>query len=148
MSNRDLAILEDAIKDINLSFTDVRNEIKGLGIQLSQIGKITDLINDIAEQTNLLALNATIEAARAGEAGRGFAVVAEEIRKLAEQSKTSSSNISSLLENLMNKSNLAIKTSDIMKDKLNGQITVIGNSVNSFKEIIIMWKKFFQESVI
>jgi methyl-accepting chemotaxis protein len=143
-----LAILEDAIKDINLSFTDVRNEIKGLGIQLSQIGKITDLINDIAEQTNLLALNATIEAARAGEAGRGFAVVAEEIRKLAEQSKTSSSNISSLLENLMNKSNLAIKTSDIMKDKLNGQITVIGNSVNSFKEIIIMWKKFFQESVI
>ncbi|AYO31751.1 hypothetical protein D2962_15130 [Biomaibacter acetigenes] len=148
ISNRDLAILEDAIKDINLSFTDVRNEIKGLGIQLSQIGKITDLINDIAEQTNLLALNATIEAARAGEAGRGFAVVAEEIRKLAEQSKTSSSNISSLLENLMNKSNLAIKTSDIMKDKLNGQITVIGNSVNSFKEIIIMWKKFFQESVI
>lgn len=143
-----MAILEDAIKDINLSFTDVRNEIKGLGIQLSQIGKITDLINDIAVQTNLLALNAAIEAARAGEAGRGFAVVAEEIRKLAEQSKTSSSNISSLLENLMNKSNLAIKTSDIMKDKLNGQITVIGNSVNSFKEIIIMWKKFFQESVI
>ncbi|MDD8053728.1 MAG: methyl-accepting chemotaxis protein, partial [Thermotogota bacterium] len=62
--------------------------------------QIVSTITAIAEQTNLLALNAAIEAARAGEAGRGFAVVAEEIRKLAEESKASASNISKILKEI------------------------------------------------
>jgi methyl-accepting chemotaxis protein len=55
---------------------------------VAQIGVLTESIMSITEQTNLLALNASIEAARAGESGKGFAVVANEIRHLADQSKT------------------------------------------------------------
>ncbi len=65
------------------------SEVKGLEDRSTEIGRIIDTITRIAEQTNLLALNAAIEAARAGEHGKGFAVVAGEVRKLAEESKTS-----------------------------------------------------------
>jgi len=80
------------------------------------IGQASDMIENISRQTNLLALNAAIEAARAGEAGKGFAVVAEEIRKLAEQSKSFSDEISLTIQELKVKANEAVKQMEISKE--------------------------------
>lgn len=74
--------------------------------------EVIKAIQNIANQSNILGLNASIEAARAGEYGKGFSVVATEIRRLAEQSRNSSTNIIDYLENVneaMNQNNISIQ---------------------------------------
>lgn len=79
---------------------NVSQTIDQLAKQTDGISQITRTISDIAEQTNLLSLNASIEAARAGEHGKGFAVVAQQVRKLAEESTTSTREVFGLVRSI------------------------------------------------
>jgi methyl-accepting chemotaxis protein len=130
--NLKLKSLSDSIKNVNESFDTVRNEVVSLDTHVEKVNDITIIINSIAEQTNLLALNAAIESARAGEVGKGFAVVAEEIRKLAEQSKISASDISNLISSINQEAQLAVKTTDLGKNSLTNQSELIEDSIKSF----------------
>lgn len=110
-------------------------EIQNVVTQSNHIGDIIEAINNIAEQTSLLSLNASIEAARAGSQGRGFAVVAEEIRKLADQSKTAGNEIYGILNNIhattQNASASAQKTNVFLEE----QEQVLGETTEMFNDI-------------
>lgn len=97
--------------------------IQSMAKQSKEIQQVTSLITAISEQTNLLALNAAIEAARAGEHGKGFAVVADEVRNLAEQSKTSAAQIGNMIKSIQDATDRAVTAinsgSNSMKDGLN-----------------------------
>jgi methyl-accepting chemotaxis protein len=109
--------------------------IEVLSTRSQEISKSLGVITDIASQTNLLALNAAIEAARAGEAGKGFAVVAEEIRKLAESSRKSASEIDKLVEDVKKDTNSAATAISTMAGRVDKGKTATFEASGAFKNI-------------
>ncbi|MFV2049815.1 methyl-accepting chemotaxis protein [Metabacillus litoralis] len=130
--------VENTVKQINEISSSVKQSgevIKTLDKRSQEIGEITKVISGIAEQTNLLALNAAIEAARAGEHGKGFAVVADEVRKLAEQSQISSSQISNLIKEIQEDMVLSNKSIDKVSVEVQEGLNIVKQTEGSFKEI-------------
>ncbi|MCU7745468.1 methyl-accepting chemotaxis protein [Priestia sp. YIM B13446] len=112
------------------------SEVKGLEDRSTEIGRIIDTITRIAEQTNLLALNAAIEAARAGEHGKGFAVVAGEVRKLAEESKTSAIQISHLLKEIEAQAKQAYQNMEVNTEEVTLGIASVEDVTQQFSTIM------------
>jgi methyl-accepting chemotaxis protein len=98
--------------NIRETVQETGKRLKRLGERSQEISHIVDIINNISERTTVLALNASMQATAAGDAGRGFSMIAEEIQRLAETSRDSTNQISTLVRNIQQEANTTIATMD------------------------------------
>lgn len=120
------------IADMNTHVGDAMNRLQH---KMIEVKNIANVIFEISDQTNLLALNASIESARAGEAGKGFAVVADEIRKLAEETRKETENITQILGNLNEYAQEATKAVEQSVSGTTEQETMIADMSEGFENI-------------
>lgn len=138
LSKEGKGIVQDAAAEMektSASIADLSVLVSTLNQRSDEISQITGVIREIAEQTNLLALNAAIEAARAGEQGRGFAVVADEVRKLAERTAQSTTQITGMIENIQNETRNAVNTMEICRDQAQSGVMLANRAGQSLEQI-------------
>ena len=130
-----------SINQVKDSSDNIQLVMSALNDTTQRVNEITSVISSIAEQTNLLALNASIESARAGEYGKGFAVVAEEVRKLAEESKSSTARITSLVNEIGNRTTDALETVENEHKVVEESVNLVQDASLEFDNILVLIEK-------
>lgn len=110
-------------------------DMKKFSEESASMTVILNGISDIARQTNLLALNAAIESARAGEHGKGFAVVSDEVRKLAEHSGQSATDIASILSSLQQRTHTLTERFDHIRSSLQEGRNAVQTAAEVFRHV-------------
>ncbi|MFT9452224.1 methyl-accepting chemotaxis protein [Liquorilactobacillus ghanensis] len=128
-----------------IKMQELESSVSHLNEQVKNINKIVNVISGISRQTNLLALNASIEAAGAGEAGKGFAVVATEIRKLSDQSKDSTKDISDILDKIRIDSEEMVKKMDASISGGQEQTKLLDQAIGSSKDVFGVNQKLIED---
>ncbi|MDP4090742.1 MAG: methyl-accepting chemotaxis protein [Bacillota bacterium] len=125
--------MTDILRGLEEENRNSMNSIRELVERFKKVHEIVNLISGISSKTNLLALNAAIEAARSGEHGKGFAVVAEEVRKLAEMTKSQTGDISDLIKDIEGVTKKVIDNSNKYNSVINNGVEMSGRALDKIE---------------
>lgn len=128
----------ESIQQVHEQSLSLKKDMATLDDKARAITQIMSVISDIADQTNLLALNAAIEAARAGEAGRGFAVVADEVRKLAEKTMASTTEVGGAIKAILDSAEISTNEVGDSVTKIAEATEYANKSGAALQEIVAM----------
>ena len=128
----ELSEVADNIHRMNIQVNENQKTVTRLDEESQQIQKIIALIRSISAQTSLLALNAAIEAARAGRAGKGFSIVADEVKKLAGQVDTASTEIEEKVGGMLEQIRTSLEQSKIIGEYAQHSREVVGRACAGF----------------
>ena len=133
-----LSYLEDVLKQM----VENAEPIYRLSNKVEKIKMVMSVMEELSQKTDLLSLNASIEATRAGEMGKGFALVANEIRSMAENSKRSSQEIRSIVDDIFEDNKAALtslgKSEDHIakgREIIHGIVDTFGGMLSGVKDI-------------
>jgi methyl-accepting chemotaxis protein len=102
----------EKMREIRASNDGTIKGIRNLGDRIDSIWEIVNIINGIADQTKIIAFNAELEAAAAGPAGKNFQIVAAEIRRLADGTVASTTEIKNKITEIQHSSDHLIIASE------------------------------------
>ena len=129
--------LTDKVAQIEHTTKETEDALKDLYEQTKVIGEYANTIEEISKQTNLLAINAAIEAARAGNAGKGFNIIANEVKKLSENTRTTSLEITNIINAFTGKIAELGKKQDVYRQMFKSFINIAGNSKDKLHDLKI-----------
>lgn len=132
---QEMVLLSKQTSEMNEKTEEMSKMVQALNSSSSEIYSVIEIVKNIAGQTNLLALNSAIEAARAGEHGKGFAVVANEVRKLADQTKSSVEQIATLISVSSNVTIQVIQAITEIRQLMEEGTTQAEKSIQAFQKI-------------